>query len=143
MIHIMKIPCVQKIGAKMKLLLTLSKEYPLDLYVKRLRNVLNNNEGIKLIIKRGEKIQSCEKCEKWQDFIKLKTLDEKAKKLPFSKNETNLDLFIKSPFKHSVVLDQNDHVIIFPQARRIDNKESYDHSDSPVIPEAIHFGELF
>ncbi|KTC92041.1 hypothetical protein [Legionella cincinnatiensis] len=122
----------------MKLLLTLSEDYPLDLYVKQLRKVLNNNEGIDLIIKRGEKIQSCEKCEseEWRDFIKLKTLEEDAKKLPFSKNETNLDLFIKSPFKHSVVLDQNNQVIIFPQVRRIENKESYGRNDSPiVIPE--------
>ncbi|WP_115707517.1 hypothetical protein [Legionella sainthelensi] len=100
----------------MKLLLTLSEDYPIDLYVKLLRYVLNNNEGIELIIKRGDKIHSCEKCESeaWKDFITLKILDEEAKKLPFSKNETNLDLFIKSPFKHSVVLDRNNQVILSP-----------------------------
>ncbi|KTD66397.1 hypothetical protein Lsan_0637 [Legionella santicrucis] len=100
---------------------------------------MNNNEGIELIIKRGEKIQSCEKCEskEWQDFITLKALDEDVQKLPFSKNETNLDLFIKSPFKHSVVLDRNNQVILFPQVRKIDNKESYGRNDRSTIVSKI------
>ncbi|KTD58309.1 hypothetical protein Lsai_0916 [Legionella sainthelensi] len=119
----------------MKLLLTLSEDYPLDLYVKHLRHVLNTNEGIELIIKRGDKIHSCEKCEseEWRDFIQLKALDEEVKKLPFSRSETNLDLFIKSPFKHSVVLDRNNHVILFPVASKMDNKESHGRNDRVIF----------